>query len=75
MLKDDFLRTYLDRIQVIVVSLLPEAGLVHLGIGSLFIYAVCETWEVCSWSLISPDSCGLIQELTSPSSLPKVAAC
>lgn len=42
MLKDDFLRTYLDRIQVIV-SLLPEAGLVHLGIGSLFIYAVCET--------------------------------
>lgn len=43
MLKDDFLRTYLDRIQVIVVSLLPEAGLVHLGIGSLFIYAACET--------------------------------
>lgn len=27
MLKDDFLRTYLDRIQVIVVSLLPEAAL------------------------------------------------
>lgn len=36
---------------------------------------LCSVWNLRSLSLISPDSCGLIQELTSPSSLPKVAAC